>query len=163
MFLRTGYQLAAQLIMYLNLILAFITGKSQKGLTDYIERFLRWDIRFSLTLLGLVDQIPNVDVVKEDTASGVQLSAPATDLSKADCILRITGITAILLLPHFICLGFYAVAMAFCWFFGILSVIFTGTWNDGMFNLIVGWWRWYLRVMAYLMGLNTTYPPFSAS
>ena len=27
-----------------------------------------------------------------------------------------------------------------------------------MFNLIVGWWRWYLRVMAYWMGLNTNTP-----
>ena len=161
--LRGGYQFAAQLIMYLNLILAFITGKSQKGLTDYIERFLRWDIRFSLTMMGLVDQIPNVDVVKEDPASGVQLTAPASDLTKADCILRMTGITALMLFPHFICLGFYAIAMAFCWFIGILSVIFTGSWNDGMFNLIVGWWRWYLRVMAYWMGLSTKYPPFSAS
>ena len=161
--LLAGYNLAAILVMQLNLVLAFITGKSQKGLTDYIERFLRYDVRVRLTSMGLVDQIPNVDVSKDAPESGVQASIPAGELSKADCILRLTGITGILLIPHFIILGFYAIAMAVCYFIGLITVIFTGNWNDGMFNLIVGFYRWNLRVQAYMMGMTNKYPAFSAS
>jgi hypothetical protein len=158
-----GYQLAAFLIMQLNLVLAFITGKSQKGLTDYLERFLRFDARIRLTSMGLVDQIPNVDVSKDAPDSGVQALIPAGELTKADCILRLTGITGILLIPHFIILGFYAIAMSFCYFFGLIVVIFTGSWNDAMFNLIVGFYRWNLRVQAYMMGMTNKYPSFSAT
>jgi hypothetical protein len=161
--LGIGYRIAAGFVMMLNLVLAFITGKSQKGLTDYIERYLRYDARLNLTFMGLVDDIPNVDVSKDDPESGVQASVPADELSKADCILRLTPITMLLLTPHFIILGFYSMAAGFCWFFGLIVVIFTGSWNDAMFNLIVGFYRWKLRVEAYLMGLSTQYPPFSAS
>jgi len=160
--LLTGYSLAACIVTILNLVLAFITGHSQKGLTDYLERYLRYDARLRLTFLGLVDQLPNVDVSKDDPASGVQATIPAGELSKADCILRLTGITGILLIPHFLILSLYSVAVSFCWFFGLIVVVFTGTWHDGMFNLIAGFFRWQLRVMSYLMGMNTTYPAFSA-
>jgi hypothetical protein len=161
--LNGGYKFAAVLIMELNLVLAFITGKSQKGLTDYLERSLRFDARLSLTAMGLVDDIPNIDVSTDEPNSGVQASIPAGELSKADCILRLTGITCILLIPHWIILGIYAMAAGFCFFFGLIVVIFTGSWNDAMFNLIVGFFRWKLRVEAYMMGMNTTYPSFSAS
>ena len=42
------------------------------------------------------------------------------------------------------------------------AIVFTGRYPRGMFNFVVGWNRWALRVSAYAFMLTTDrYPPFS--
>ena len=41
-----------------------------------------------------------------------------------------------------------------------LAVLFTGRYPAGLHDLLVGAWRWYLRVAAYVTLLTDQYPPF---
>jgi Domain of unknown function (DUF4389) len=44
---------------------------------------------------------------------------------------------------------------------GFFAVLITGRWPDGLRDLVVGFFRWTLRVNAYHMLLTDRYPPFS--
>ena len=159
--LQVGYSLAACLVNLLNLVLTFITGSSQPGLTGFVEGWMRWNIRLQFSILGLTEDIPHVDVMKEVADSPVQLSCPAGSLSKGDCIMRLVGVVGLLLIPHLIILGMLQMAAGFAWVIGFLIVLFTGKWHPAIFDFIVGVHRWQYRVLAYAFGLTTTYPPFS--
>lgn len=45
--------------------------------------------------------------------------------------------------------------------FGLVAVIFTGRWPEGLFRLSAGWVRVDARLWAYSMLLTDDYPPFS--
>lgn len=65
-------------------------------------------------------------------------------------------------IPHGIALGIYGIAAFFVIFISWWAILFTGKYPRGMFNFVVGYLRWQLRVNAYWMYLLTDkYPPFS--
>ena len=45
--------------------------------------------------------------------------------------------------------------------FGLIAVIFTGRWPEGLFRISAGWVRVDARLWAYSMLLTDEYPPFS--
>ena len=67
-----------------------------------------------------------------------------------------------LAIPHYIVLAVLA-ALAFCavivaWF----AILFTGRYPQGLFDFVVGVFRWSVRVSAYaFLMLTDKYPPFS--
>jgi Domain of unknown function (DUF4389) len=67
----------------------------------------------------------------------------------------------LVLVPHFIVLFVYGfvvwLAMLVTW----IPVLFTGRFPGWGYDLIGGFFRWYLRVTAYLFLMAGPYPPFS--
>ena len=41
------------------------------------------------------------------------------------------------------------------------AILFTGKYPRGMFDFVVGLFRWQMRVNAYLLLLTDAYPPFN--
>lgn len=58
-------------------------------------------------------------------------------------------------------LGLYGIALYFVIIIAWFAVLFTGKYPEGMFRFVEGYYRWYLRVMAYMMFMTDQYPPFS--
>jgi hypothetical protein len=48
-----GYRIAAAVAATLNLILALITGGHHPGLVNYLQRFLRFEARMSMSVLRI--------------------------------------------------------------------------------------------------------------
>jgi hypothetical protein len=67
----------------------------------------------------------------------------------------------LLLIPHYIALIFLGLAAAVVIFISFFAVLFTRRYPEGMFNFVVGVYRWGMRVMAYLFLMTDSYPPFS--
>jgi hypothetical protein len=70
----------------------------------------------------------------------------------------------LLALPHYLVLAFLSVAawlgVIVAWF----AILFTGRYPAGIFEFVVGVFRWWLRVAAYAFLLTTDrYPPFRLS
>ena len=68
----------------------------------------------------------------------------------------------LLAIPHYIVLFFLGIAafvsVVIAWF----AILFTGRYPRGLFDFVVGVYRWFLRVDAYAFLLVTDrYPPFS--
>lgn len=66
-----------------------------------------------------------------------------------------------LAIPHIIVLSILLVAVVFVSVFAWFAILFTGSYPKSLFDLVVGFIRWSLRVFAYAALLTTDkYPPF---
>ncbi len=64
-------------------------------------------------------------------------------------------------IPHGIILYFYGIAVSIVIFIAFWAVLFTGKFPKGMFDFVVGYMRWSLRLTTYLSLMRDEYPPFS--
>ncbi len=64
-------------------------------------------------------------------------------------------------IPHGLCLVGLGIASIIIQFIAWWAVLFTGKYPEGMFNFVVGYWRWWNRVNGYYSFMTDKYPPFS--
>jgi hypothetical protein len=67
----------------------------------------------------------------------------------------------LLALPHYIVLIFLGIGALVVGVISFFAVLFTARYPRGMFDYVVGVFRWSTRVMAYVFLLTDEYPPFS--
>jgi hypothetical protein len=67
----------------------------------------------------------------------------------------------LLLLPHYIVLLFLGLGAFFAILFAAFAVLFTRRYPKGLFDYVVGVYRWGWRVMSYLLLMTDRYPPFT--
>jgi hypothetical protein len=67
-----------------------------------------------------------------------------------------------LAIPHYIVLCFIGIAAFVCIIVAWFAILFTGKYPRGIFDFVLGLYRWGLRVTAYAFILvSDKYPPFS--
>lgn len=84
----------------------------------------------------------------------------AENFSRGELLLRTFFGIFYIALPHFIPLIFIGIGAIFAQFIGMLSVLFTGRYPQGIFDFIIKYQRWNQRVSARLMNLCDGYPAF---
>ena len=67
----------------------------------------------------------------------------------------------LLVMPHILVLWLYGIVVAVITFLAWWAILFTGRYPKGMFDMVVGYHRWSVRVNAYASLLRDNYPPFS--
>ncbi len=67
----------------------------------------------------------------------------------------------LLLIPHFLVLWVLAIVALVVLAISSCAVLITGSYPLGLFNFLVGFERWRVRVAAYLFLQTDQYPPFS--
>jgi hypothetical protein len=67
----------------------------------------------------------------------------------------------LLAIPHFVILYFLQLAWQVVTFIAIFAILFTKKYPEGLFKFSVGYRRWNLNNMAYVLLLRDEYPPFS--
>ncbi|MFI5121504.1 MAG: DUF4389 domain-containing protein [Vicinamibacteria bacterium] len=67
----------------------------------------------------------------------------------------------LLALPHYIVLLFLGIGALVVGLISFFAVLITGRYPRGMFDYMVGVFRWAFRVTAYVLLLTDRYPPFS--
>lgn len=67
----------------------------------------------------------------------------------------------LLAFPHYIALFFVGIAALLAIVASWFAVVFTGRYPRGLFDFVVGTYRWSYRVGAYVYLLTDEYPPFS--
>jgi hypothetical protein len=67
----------------------------------------------------------------------------------------------LLAIPHWCALFFLWIGVFFAFIGAFFAVLFTARYPRGLFDFIVGVWRWTMRVTAYALLLVDPYPPFS--
>ena len=116
----------------------------------------RFTTRVSAYLSLLRDEYPSTD---EEQAIHLDLDYPdaSQDLNRFLPIVK-----WILAIPHYIVLAILIVAATVVTVIAWIVIIITGRYPRGMFDFVVGVYRWSLRVEAYAFLLITDrYPPFS--
>ncbi len=64
-------------------------------------------------------------------------------------------------IPHGVCLAGLSIAVFFVQIIAWFAVLFTAKYPKGMFDFVLGYWRWWNRVQAYFNFLTDKYPPFT--
>jgi len=65
------------------------------------------------------------------------------------------------MIPHGFLLCFYGIAVSFVSIIAWWAILFTGKYPEGMYNFVLNYYRWYVRVMAYMLKLTDVCPPFN--
>ncbi len=145
-------------LVFLPLVLIIVfRQKYPRWWFDWNLNLLRFSNRVSAYLALLDDRYPSTD---EEQA--VHLDFPYPDAHQLNRWLPL--IKWLLAIPHYVVLFFLAigalVAVIVAWF----AILFTGTYPRGLFDYVVGVFRWGNRVSGYAFALVTDeYPPFRLS
>ncbi len=130
------------------------------------QKYPRWWFDWNLELTRFVTRVAaymallREEYPSTDEAQAVHLEIDYPDASR-DLNRWLPLIKWFLAIPHYvvlILLGLVAaVLLVIAWF----AILFTGRYPRGIFGFLVGYFRWVLRVHAYMFMLATDrYPPF---
>ena len=154
-----SYQYAAAGVVVLPLVLMLLfRQKYPKWWFDWNVALIKFSTRVEAYLALLRDEYPSTD---EDQAVHIEIPYPD---AKNELNRWLPLVKWFLAIPHYIVLFFLGIAaivsIVIAWF----AILFTGRYPKGMFDFVVGVFRWCLRVAAYAFLLTTDrYPPFALS
>ena len=122
---------------------------------DWNLQLTRFSTRCLAYLALLRDEYPSTD-----DEQAVRLDIEYPDAMGLDRWLPL--VKWLLALPHYLILCLLSIVSVFCVIGAWFAILFTGRYPRGLFDFVVGVFRWALRVGAYAFLLTTDrYPPFT--
>lgn len=151
------YATAGLVVLPIILMLLF-RQKYPKWWFDWNIALTKFSTRVEVYLALLRDEYPSTD---EDQAVHIEIPYPD---AKNELNRGLPLVKWFLAIPHYIILFFLWIAAIVCVVIAWFAILFTGRYPRGLFDFVVGVFRWGLRVAAYAFLLTTDrYPPFSLS
>ncbi len=148
----------AGLVFFPLVLMILFRQKYPKWWFDWNVALIKFGTRVEAYLALLRDEYPSTD---EDQAVHIEIPYPD---AKNELNRWLALVKWFLAIPHYIVLFFLGIAaivsIVIAWF----AILFTGRYPRGLFDFVVGVFRWCLRIAAYAFLLTTDrYPPFSLS
>jgi len=149
---------AAGLVVLPLVLMILFRQKYPKWWFDWNVALIKFSTRVEAYLALLRDEYPSTD---EDQAVHIEILYPD---AKNELNRWLPLVKWLLAIPHWIILCFLWIAAIVCVVIAWFAILFTGRYPRGLFDFVVGVFRWCLRVVAYAFLLTTDrYPPFSLS
>jgi hypothetical protein len=124
---------------------------------DWNLQLLRFSNRVGTYLALMDDRYPSTD-----ERQWVRLDIPYPDARQLNRWLPL--VKWLLAIPHYIVLFFLDIGAFFALVIAWFAILFTGRYPRGLFDYLVGVFRWHNRVIGYAFILVTDqYPPFQLS
>jgi len=138
------------------LLMILFRQKYPRWWFDWNVALTKFSARVATYVGLLTDVYPSTD--EEQT---VHIEIPYPDVPK-DLNRWLPLVKWFLAIPHYIVLFFLGIAAFVCVVAAWFAILFTGRYPRGLFDLVVGVYRWWLRVGIYAFVLATDrYPLFS--
>ena len=155
-------QIISALLQIVSFFTVLFTKQVPEGIYGFQVMTLRYNWRVQSFTLFLRNPYPpfSFDMVNED--NGID-PAKLSVRRPAELNRWLPLIKWLLLIPHYIALIVLAIALVVVWIIGFFAVLILGRWPEGLREFVVGYQRWWSRVMAYHLLLVDDYPPFSLS
>jgi len=150
------YRYAAAGLVFLPIVLMLLfRQKYPKWWFDWNVALTKFGARVAAYIDLLTDEYPSTD---EEQV--VHIDIPYPD-AKNELNRWLPLVKWLLAIPHYIILWFLWIAAIVCVVIAWFAILFTGRYPRGLFDFVVGVYRWSLRVAAYAFLLTTDYyPPF---
>jgi len=151
------YRYAAASLIFLPIVLMILfRQKYPKWWFDWNVALTKFSARVAAYIDLLTDIYPSTD---EDQAVHIEIPYPDVENQLNRWLPLVKWLLAI---PHCIILWFLWIAAIVCVVIAWFAILFTGRYPRGLFDFVVGVYRWSLRVGAYALLLTTDrYPPFT--
>jgi hypothetical protein len=151
------WQYAAGGILFMaTLLMILFRQKYPRWWFDWNLALTKFSARVTTYLGLLTDVYPSTDEEQM-----VHIEIPYPDVPK-DLNRWLPLVKWFLAIPHYIVLACLAIAAIVCVVIAWFAILFTGRYPRGLFDFVVGVYRWSLRVAAYAFLLTTDrYPLFS--
>jgi len=155
-------QIVGEVLAVVSWFVILFTGRLPEGIASFQAMVLRYSARVPAYAGFLQEEYPPFSFTSADADPGdyahlrVDLEPELEERNRLTTFFRL-----ILAIPQIIVLSLVSIAAGVVTLISFFVVLFTGRWNDGMRNFVVGYLRWNLRVMAYMYLLTDKYPPFS--
>jgi uncharacterized protein DUF4389 len=149
---------AGGVLVFGPLLMIVFRQKYPRWWFDWNRELFRFENRVAVYLALMDDRYPSTD-----EQQGVALDFPYPD-AQQDLNRWLPLVKWFLAIPHYIVLAFLwlgaLIAVIIAWF----AILFTGRYPRGLFDYVLGVFRWTNRVAGYAFVLVTDrYPPFSLS
>lgn len=156
------YSVLSAILGFINHIVVLATKNSVEDFSEIIENTIRYSLAMNTSLIGIVEEFPIFAGKKDiDYAMQMNIIYPLA-YSRLLAALRLSGIGIFLMtLPHILVLSIIGVAIPVFWLTGIISVLITGRWPHFLFDILMKYYRYMARTMAFMTGLVDKYPPFT--
>ena len=152
-----SYMYAAGGLVFLPIVLMLLfRQKYPKWWFDWNVALTKFGARVAAYIDLLTDIYPSTD-----EEQSVHIEIPYPD-AKEGLNRWLPLVKWFLAIPHYIVLWFLWIAAIVCVVIAWFAILFTGRYPRGLFDFVVGVYRWSLRVGVYAFLLITDrYPPFS--
>jgi hypothetical protein len=133
------------------------------------QKYPRWWFDWNLELLRFTNRIAAYLALMDDRyPSTDERQAVALDFPYPDAKQRLNRwlplVKWLLAIPHYILLVFLSIAAVVAVIIAWFAILFTGRYPQGLFDFVLGVFRWGNRVAGYAFVLVTDqYPPFRLS
>jgi hypothetical protein len=132
------------------------------------QKYPRWWFDWNLNLSRFLARVgAYAMLMRDEYPSTDEEQAVHLDFAYPDAQRLSRGLPLIkwfLAIPHWIVLGFLWIGAVVCVVIAWFAILFTGRYPRGLFDYVVGVYRWSMRVGAYALLLITDeYPPFTLS
>lgn len=67
----------------------------------------------------------------------------------------------VVLIPHIVIVYVLSLVVSLVFIVGQIVVLITGRYPRPLFDFVVGFYRWQMRINAFMIGLTDKYPPFA--
>jgi hypothetical protein len=146
---------ATSTLFFPVLLMVLFRQKYPKWWYDWNLQFIRFFSRVVGYLFLLTDVYPSTD-----EEQGVHFEMPYPD-AKTDISQGMPIVKWFLAIPHYFVLACIGIAVVVILIIVWFSILFTGRYPKDLFNFVVGYMRWWARVIGYAFLLVTDkYPPF---
>ncbi|MFC1871359.1 DUF4389 domain-containing protein [Chloroflexota bacterium] len=154
-----SWKWGSAVIVFLPLVLMILfRQKYPKWWFDWNLALVRFGARITAYIDLLTDEYPSTD---EEQVVHIDILYPD---AKTELNRWLPLVKWFLAIPHYFVLCFLFIAATVCVIFAWFAILFTGRYPRGLFEFVVDFYRWYLRVLAYAFLLTTDrYPPFQLS
>lgn len=153
LFILYFLNIAAGVVSIIAWFAILITGRYPRGMWTFVLLFERWSTNVAVYAYLLRDEYPPF---------GEGPYPVRFDLEYPERLSRLLiFVKWLLVIPHVFILAFLGLAAGVVSFIGFFAILITGHYPRAMFDFMVGFARWSLRVNLYLLNLTDVYPPFS--
>jgi hypothetical protein len=154
------YSFAVSIVTFIAFWAILFAGKYPRGMYNFVVGYMRWTNNVAAYYSYLLrDEYP--PFTGDQTSYPVVLDVEYPErLSRGLLILKVLFGWIYVGIPHGIILGFYGIIVGIITFIAFWAILFTGRYPIGMYNLVVGYIRWYVNVNTYMFLLRDEYPPF---
>lgn len=133
------------------------TARYPRALFDLAVTYYQWNARTTAYVALLRDEYPPFGGASPEYPVRLDIEYPER-LSRG-----LIFVKWLLALPHMLIVSLLSLVAFLVYVIGWFAILFTGRLPRGLFDFLVGYGRWYMRVQAYIYLMRDEYPPFSMS